>query len=516
MKVKLNKMMSLFLTLAMLISMLTVGAMVVFAEEPPTAAIETTTESHDTIEVVPGVVSETEVPEVPVVTTEPDTEKPSEASATEVPAVVIGNEEPLESEESAEPEMTVVEDPVSSTVTGNWGETATYTWDPESKTLTIEGIDIGSEIDGGYISDYKNVAKVVNIRGFILNFESYAMETLKVEGTVDWNAFENCSNLKEVVVEDNSELGKNAFQGCSNLTKVTFNGPNCMVSLTGFPSAESVTIYGPDDCDLKFIFEQSGYTYIVMGDNNPCLNGEHSYVVVRNEEPTCTEAGYYEAYCERCNAPSPANGVVDPLGHNYEEETHICSRCGAVDPNYGGSEDPANPFDDVNPNKWYYNAIIWALGHGVTSGTSKTTFSPNKTCTRAEIVTFLWRAAGSPNPSISECPFVDVESGKFYEKAVLWALENGITAGTAPDKFSPKQECTRAQIVTFIWRYEGSKIEGDASVFEDLKPGAYYINAVAWAVANHMTAGTAPGKFSPNKECTRAEAVTFIYRNFGN
>ena len=175
----------------------------------------------------------------------------------------------------------------------------------------------------------------------------------------------------------------------------------------------------------------------------------------------------------------------------------------------------ANPFVDVPGNAYYADAVSWAVANGITSGTTATTFSPNASCTRAQAVTFLWRAAGSPEPASTRNPFTDVKSSAYYYKAVLWAVEKGITVGTTDTTFSPNATCTRAQIVTFLWRDSGSEAVQTAVPFEDVKRGMYYYNAVTWAVKNGITSGTTATTFSPNNDCTRAQIVTFLYRFLG-
>ncbi len=184
--------------------------------------------------------------------------------------------------------------------------------------------------------------------------------------------------------------------------------------------------------------------------------------------------------------------------------------------------DPNNPpapllpvisFRDVKAGAYYEKGVLWAVEKGITKGTSATTFSPDKTCSRGEIVTFLWRANGSPEPQSTANPFTDVKAGAYYSKAVLWAVEKGITAGTAPDKFSPNADCTREQIVTFLWRSQGKPVMGSTNPFKDVTSGTYYYNAVLWAVERNITKGTSATTFAPKADCTRGQIVTFLYRS---
>lgn len=171
-----------------------------------------------------------------------------------------------------------------------------------------------------------------------------------------------------------------------------------------------------------------------------------------------------------------------------------------------------NPFIDVPAGSYYEDAVVWAVEKGITSGTSAVTFDPNGNCTRAQAVTFLWRAAGSPAPKTKVMPFTDVPSGSYYYDAVLWAMEQGITKGTSDTAFSPNASCTRAQIVTFLWRANGSPVVSGNSAFTDVASDAYYAAAVTWAEKNGVTGGIGNGLFGSNNNCTRAQIVTFLYR----
>ena len=169
-------------------------------------------------------------------------------------------------------------------------------------------------------------------------------------------------------------------------------------------------------------------------------------------------------------------------------------------------------FVDVATGSYYEDAVDWAVENGITQGTDDTHFSPDGICTRAQAVTFLWRTAGSPKPETRAMPFTDVPVGSYYYDAVLWAVENGITKGTSDTTFSPNMTCSRAQIVAFLWRSEKSPAAGTANPFADVKSTAYYADAVLWAVKENITKGTTSTTFSPNADCTRAQIVTFLWR----
>ena len=172
------------------------------------------------------------------------------------------------------------------------------------------------------------------------------------------------------------------------------------------------------------------------------------------------------------------------------------------------------PFVDVAADAYYYDAVAWAVENGVTTGVTDTIFAPGNPCTRAQTVTFLWRAAGMPQAANRVNPFTDVSVNDYYYEAVLWAVENGITGGTTATTFSPNATCTRAQVVTFLWRYS----KEDASIlpmFTDVAEGDYYYGAVAWAVENGVTTGVTDTSFVPGNPCTRGQIVTFLYRYMG-
>ena len=169
-------------------------------------------------------------------------------------------------------------------------------------------------------------------------------------------------------------------------------------------------------------------------------------------------------------------------------------------------------FVDVATGSYYEDAVDWAVENGITKGTDDTHFSPDGICTRAQAVTFLWRTAGSPEPETRTMPFTDVPAGSYYYDAVLWAVENGITKGTNETMFSPDATCSRAQIVTFLWRSEKSPAAGTANPFADVKSTAYYAGAVLWAVREDITKGTTSTTFSPDADCSRAQIVTFLWR----
>ena len=218
-----------------------------------------------------------------------------------------------------------------------------------------------------------------------------------------------------------------------------------------------------------------------------------------------SESSTYNAITGKAPAVSPTLTGDDHTGSVVLTYT--------FDRTEGDTPAASHPFTDVTEGSWYEDAVIWAVDKGVTSGTGAATFSPDGICTRAQAVTFLWRAAGSPAPKASSMPFTDVPAGSWYYDAVLWAVEQGITKGTSAATFSPDLNCSRGQIVTLLWRSAKSPAAGTANPFTDVKADAYYADAVLWAVKEGVTNGSSATTFSPDMDCSRSQIVTFIYRH---
>ena len=213
----------------------------------------------------------------------------------------------------------------------------------------------------------------------------------------------------------------------------------------------------------------------------------------------------------------PSNAVTSSGNDNYEityvnGTLTVSRRHSSSSTTPEPTPDDSTSFVDVPANAYFADAVDWAVENGVTNGLSDTMFGPYVSCTRAQIVTFLWRAAGSPEPKTASS-FTDVPVSAYYAKAVAWAVENGITNGMTETTFAPDATCTRGQSVTFLYRALGKKVESGAN-FTDVKSNAFYADAVNWAVASDVTNGTSNTTFSPNATCTRAEIVTFLYRAY--
>ena len=218
------------------------------------------------------------------------------------------------------------------------------------------------------------------------------------------------------------------------------------------------------------------------------------------------------------NASCEIFDSVETLG-GYPEKTTIRGYVGSTAEAYAKKYGYAfealtpNPFEDVKDTDYFYQAVLWAVGQGVTTGTSDTTFSPKNDCTRGQVVTFLWRVNGQPEPKSTAHSFVDIDANAYYYKAVLWAVENKITNGMDATHFMPKNTCTRGQVVTFLWRAKWEPAPKTTThPFVDVDANAYYYQAMLWAVENKITNGMDDTHFKPNDVCNRAQVVTFLYR----
>ena len=236
----------------------------------------------------------------------------------------------------------------------------------------------------------------------------------------------------------------------------------------------------------------------------------HYFIMSQELAATCTADGFIRYICSLCG--DSYTQTIPAQGHSYENG--VCIRCGEADPSI--EPVPANPFTDVPEGKFYYDPVLWAISQDpvITTGVTPTAFRPDQTCTRAQVVSFLWRARGCPEPTITRNPFVDVKSTDYFYKAVLWAAENGITTGKTTTTFDPNGECTRAHVITFLWRVEGKPTPSSGSIpFTDVPAGKYYTTAVLWALQKGITTGRTATTFGPDDACTRGHVVTFLYRD---
>ena len=203
--------------------------------------------------------------------------------------------------------------------------------------------------------------------------------------------------------------------------------------------------------------------------------------------------------------------LTETVESDHGTARYVCSRCNETKE---GRLCAAEVFTDMpSDGNWAHKPIDWAYFSGITSGKTESTFAPKATITRAEAMTFLWTVAGKPEPTLTQSPFTDVKPGKYYYKPVLWAVENGITGGKTETSFAPRAACSRAEIMTFLWNAAGKQEPTlTESPFTDVNPGKYYYKPILWAFENQVTGGTSEGKFSPRALCSRAQVVTFLYK----
>ena len=349
------------------------------------------------------------------------------------------------------------------------------------------------------------------------------------------DAFCGCSSLKNLTIPDSvTSIGQYAFDGCSSLTNLTI--PNNVTSIgkyafSGCSSLKNLTIPNSVTSIGKGAFEGcSSLTNLTISDGVKTIDewafagcGNLKAIIVPDSVTSIgNEAFAWSGYNQKSILILNKDCDIDDSEYtlNFPEFTTVFGYPGSTAEAYARKwgytfksiEDVS--FIDVADDVYYTEPVVWAVEREVTNGTAPYLFSPENTCTRAQVVTFLWRAAGSPEPTSGANPFVDVKSDAYYYKAVLWAVENGITTGTSADKFSPNSACTRAQVVTFLWRAEGKPAPvSTANPFKDVNPSEYYGQAVLWAVENGVTTGSSADRFSPASTCTRAQIVTFLYRD---
>jgi len=350
------------------------------------------------------------------------------------------------------------------------------------------------------------------------------------------------TNIRIELLYDNS---KSIFSGTYVLgdTYDNSNGP-CHIMLIDSPYEFGITTYFNESThpfgEKSFIF------------NNKCKQNIHYPITtISKVDAICDKDGHSEEikcslcktlikksenipalnhkYVNSCDTSCNVCGATRKITHTFGEyvynndatvekdgtKTRTCSVCGQKETVTAIGTKWKSSFTDIKTKDFYYKPTLWAVANGITSGTSKTTFSPEEPCTRGQVVTFLWRAAGCPEPTSTTMPFTDVGSKAFYRKAVLWAVEQGITSGTSATTFGPNETCTRGQIATFLWRAKGKPTPKSSNMpFVDVSAKNFAYKAVLWAVENKITSGTSKTTFAPSDPCTRGQIVTFLYRAY--
>lgn len=274
------------------------------------------------------------------------------------------------------------------------------------------------------------------------------------------------------------------------------------------------------DLDLKANYNLAGYNYTLrdLGDGFAMFGGAVNVLDYVMEDYQVL-ANYVKSFpVDEATGLPTITAENSPYGEVTGEGRITLVKEEEPDPTEPTEPDPKpveNPFKDVKKTDYFYDSVLWAVEHQITAGTGKDTFSPNAACTRAQIVTFLYKASGEPEVKTTKNPFTDVKETDYYYKAVLWAYENGVTTGMTKTTFGPSVTCTRAHAVTFLSKAVDGKASKDAkNPFKDVAKNDYYYDAALWAVENGITAGTGKDTFSPNMTCTRAQIVTFLYKAF--
>ena len=392
----------------------------------------------------------------------------------------------------------------------NEGKNVTWTLDTASGTLTIAGMGAMAEWPSQYWAAAEIIipVKIVDIKSGVTSIGNWA--------------FALNGGLSSVTIPESiTEIGSSAFMGCFNLTSISIPKGTTRIGecafehcrgLTSITLSEGLTVIGEcafNGCDgLTSIVLPEGIKKIEMG---AFLDTSLSTVTI---PASVTEIGarVFESY---------VNSLTDVYYGGTEAQWNAISIDADNDALKNAtihfSEPDKVEFKDIPANAYYHDAVMWAVENGITTGTGDgTTFEPNAICTRGQVVTFLWRAAGKPEPTTTTNPFTDVKSGDYFYKAVLWAVENRITNGTGDGTtFEPNANCNRAQIVTFLSRAKSGQPTTSNNPFKDVPAGSYYYNPVLWAVENRITTGTGDGTtFEPNSDCTRGQVITFLWRAY--
>ena len=360
-------------------------------------------------------------------------------------------------------------------------------WKFENETLTISGDGSMGEFSSTFDvpwNDYRKEIQTVVIKDGVTDITPYTFSYLDV--------------LSYVTIPSSVEYIANwAFLNDSNLTQVSFQS----VPVRGIESSAFAGV----TANVTTPFFDYSWTADVTQNYGGNLTWDHSWsseVIA----PTCESLGYTQYTCI-CGDVSQEEYTVE-LGHDYTDG--VCHRCGKQDPNF--KKPMENPFTDVMETDWFYTPVLWAVESSVTGGYPDGTFRPNNTCTRAEVVTFLYAAAGKPAVTATVSPFSDVTESDWYFAPVMWAVENGITSGYTDNTFRPYNNCTRAEVVTFLYAAAGKPTIHTESTFDDVADNDWFATPVIWAKENDITGGISPTMFGPASPCNRAAVVTFLYK----
>lgn len=389
---------------------------------------------------------------------------------------------------------------------GAMGENVDWSFQKESGILTIYGT--------GNMADY---SRTVDYYPPWEEMDGYINEIVISEGitSVGAEAFFGCPNLLRVTLPSTLQVIRDsAFMDCPRLKGLSIPYGVTAIGFSAFSGCESIRSMTIPD------------TVTSIGDRAfaDCIGLR---TVILPTEPKKVEsnifagcAGLSEVYF-RGSAPS-----VEVLTESWRIPQRTGVTLHFIEGQKGWTTPTFNGFatqnwsgliaTDVEPTDYFYQPVQWALESGITTGAGKDLFRPEDSCTRGQVVTFLWRAAGSPEPETTESSFTDISRGDYYYKAILWAVEQGITTGVSKGRFAPKAICTRGQVVTFLWRAQGKPLSAsETGTFIDVPANSYYAQAVSWAVEQGITNGVGEDRFGPGGLCTRGQIVTFLWRTAG-
>ena len=327
-------------------------------------------------------------------------------------------------------------------------------------------------------------------------------------------AFSNCENLNYIIIPEGvTAIPDGAFENCCQMTTIELPGSIASIGQYAFASCTSVFLLVLPE-GLKIIEPYAfAWCYDLVELEIPASAAE-----IRE----CSFGWCYSLNTIRFrgSAPALAENTLKSVTATAHYPASDSTWTEKVMQDYGGditwvASGPVNPFTDVEEGRFYYQPVLWAVEKGITNGITETCFGTDEACKRSQVVTFLWRAAGRPEPQSTVNPFVDVKKGSFYEKAVLWAVEKGITTGVDATHFDPDAPCTRAAVVTFLWRAQGKPAVSGQIPFTDVPAGKWYAQPILWALRNGVTQGMTATEFGTETSCSRGHVVTFLYRVYG-
>ena len=450
---------------------------------------------------------------------------------------------------------------------GRCGDELTWSYEPETGLLAIEGsgdmwdFDVFDENDN-YIripwQSFQSRITAINLPDGLTRIgegafqECPGLTEVFIPGSVDSigaRAFMDCDGLTELVLSEGlTAIESLAFYYCTSLSSVSF--PKSLRALNGFYGCtelrsidipEGLTTIGayafaycdgltevflPESLETVYAgaFADCAYLCNIIFRNPACKIQSYEASNVRGDggegwEAECSDTlglPWTNIYGLHDPEKENADEMLEPFEDEWDSYIYGYRYVENYAKHFGYTFYATNVFEDVKEGKFYEIPVAWAYGEGITSGKDETHFAPNETCTRGQVVTFLWNAMGNPAPTITDCPFVDVKPGKFYYDAMLWALETGVTSGKDETHFAPNESCTRGQVVTFIWNAMGKPEPTITDCpFVDVTPGKYYYNAMLWALENGITAGLDETHFGPSQPCTRGQVVTFLFNFAG-